>query len=64
MKNMNPAGCKAIALFAVTRMSRPSSVYLAPGLDGLTWDWSDGLLKVHVRGVGIMDSVVIESRGE
>ncbi len=44
--------------------SRPSSVYLAPGLDGLTWDWSDGLLQVHVRGVGIMDSVVIESRGE
>jgi hypothetical protein len=38
----------------------PKAVYLAPSMEGLAWDWKDGLLTVNVASVGIMDSVVIE----
>ncbi|MHB9130896.1 MAG: alpha-L-fucosidase [Armatimonadota bacterium] len=40
--------------------NQPSRVYLAPGMEGLTWEWHDELLNVHVASVGILDSVVIE----
>ncbi len=46
----------------IKRPGRPSRVYLAPSIEGLTWEWADdGLLVAHVRSVGIMESVVIES---
>lgn len=38
----------------------PAHVYLAPSMEGLTWEWRDGLLTVRVASVGIMNSVVIE----
>ncbi len=38
----------------------PKAVYLAPSMEGLGWEWKDGLLTVKVASVGIMDSVVIE----
>ena len=39
---------------------RPARVYLAPSMEGLAWDWRDGLLTAQVQSVGILDSVVIE----
>jgi len=41
---------------------RPSAVYLAPSMEGLTWEWHDAdrTLEVRVASVGIMDSVVVE----
>jgi hypothetical protein len=41
--------------------SRPTCVYLAPRMEGLTWEWADGVLAVTVESVGILDSVVIEA---
>lgn len=40
----------------------PARVYLAPSMEGMTWEWRDGLLTVQVQSVGIMDSVVIEEQ--
>lgn len=39
---------------------RPKAVYLAPRMEGLTWEWEDGVLAVTVESVGILDSVVVE----
>lgn len=39
---------------------RPRSVYLAPSMERLSWDWVGGAANVAISSVGIMDSVVIE----
>jgi len=51
----------AAVMLQVKCPDAPKAVYLAPRMEGLTWNWSQGLLTVHIAEVGIMDSVVIES---
>jgi len=38
----------------------PARVYLAPGREGLTWEWREGWVTASVQSVGILDSVVVE----
>ncbi|MEI7834391.1 MAG: alpha-amylase family protein [bacterium] len=44
----------------IRRSQPPQRVYLAPSMEGLSWDWRDGELTVKVVSVGIMDCVVVE----
>ncbi|HOF86861.1 MAG TPA: hypothetical protein PLZ36_01990 [Armatimonadota bacterium] len=45
----------------ITLAHRPKTVYLAPRMEGLTWEWRDGVLAATVAAVGILDSVVVEA---
>jgi len=41
---------------------RPTRVFLAPSMEGLSWEWRDGVITARVASAGIMDSLVIEAK--
>lgn len=59
VEEVPPAGPIALQF---PRQTRPTAVYLAPSMEGLSWEWNEAgqVLEVRVESVGIMESVVVE----
>ncbi|HEY3333571.1 MAG TPA: beta-galactosidase trimerization domain-containing protein [Capsulimonadaceae bacterium] len=57
VEDVPPTGPVTLRFFV---KETPRAVYLAPSMEGLSWNSDNGVLNVAVQNVGIMDSVVVE----
>lgn len=57
IEEVPPVGPISLRIVAA---KEPTRIYLAPGMEQLSWNFRAGILTVQIVSVGILDSVVIE----